>query len=154
MGFAFGRCAFFAHIQGQGQQHDLTHDGGHRSHHRHHISGKSLSHKGKPLRNPIEGKYYDWPVGFNQGAQLKDYWQLEEHKLGETTFTHFADGTAHKNRMQGNDFAQSLMYSRGITCSTCHDVHGTPNNADLRKPPQQMCLTCHGVKHVNFAYSQ
>ena len=30
--------------------------------------------------------------------------KLEEHKLGETTFTHFADGTGHKNRMQGNDF--------------------------------------------------
>ena len=28
---------------------------------------------------------------------------------------HFADGTAHKNRMQGNDFVQSLMYRRGVT---------------------------------------
>ena len=31
--------------------------------------------------------------GFDQGKQLKDFWELEEHKLGETTFTHFADGT-------------------------------------------------------------
>jgi len=31
------------------------------------------------------------------------------NKLGETTFTHFPDGTAHKNRMQGNDFVQSVM---------------------------------------------
>ena len=68
--------------------------------------------QGKPLRNPIEGRYYDWPVGFHQGGQLKDFWQLEEHKLGETTFTHFADGTAHKNRMQGNDFVAE------------RDVHG------------------------------
>ncbi len=42
------------------------------------------------------------------------------------SFTHFADGTAHKNRMQGNDFVQSLMYKRGVTCFSCHDVHGTP----------------------------
>ena len=72
---------------------------------------------------------YDWPVGFQQGLNLKDFWELEEHKLGETTFTHFADGTAHKNRMQGNDFVQSVMYTRGVTCFSCHDVHGTGNNA-------------------------
>ena len=59
--------------------------------------------------------------------------ELEEHEPGKTTFTHFADGTAHKNRMQGNDFVQSLMYTRGVTCASCHDVHGTANNADLRQ---------------------
>jgi hypothetical protein len=36
------------------------------------------------------------------GLDLNKFWKLEEHKLGEATFTHFADGTAHKNRMQGN----------------------------------------------------
>jgi predicted CXXCH cytochrome family protein len=99
--------------------------------------------QGKPLKNPIEGQHYDWPVGFHQGGNLKDYWGLEEHKLGETTFTHFADGTAHKNRMQGNDFVQSLMYRRGVTCFSCHDVHGTANSADLIKPARDLCLTCH-----------
>ena len=100
--------------------------------------------QGRTLKNPIEGKYYDWPVGFQMGAKLKDYWQLEDHKLGETTFTHFPDGTAHKNRMQGNDFVQSAMYLHGITCFSCHDVHGTANNADLLKPANVMCLECHG----------
>jgi hypothetical protein len=33
--------------------------------------------------NPIEGKYYDWPVGFHVGLDLQNFWQLEEHKLGE-----------------------------------------------------------------------
>jgi predicted CXXCH cytochrome family protein len=105
--------------------------------------------QGQPLTKPIDGKYYDWPVGYRPGLKLQDFWQLEEHKLGEQTFTHFADGTAHKNRMQGNDFAQSLMSTRGVMCSTCHDVHGTGNNADLRKPPQEMCLTCHGPRSAN-----
>jgi predicted CXXCH cytochrome family protein len=100
--------------------------------------------QGRPLKNPIAGKYYDWPVGFQMGLDLKDYWQIEEHKLGDTTFTHFADGTAHKNRMQGNDFVQSEMYIHGITCFSCHDVHGTANNAQLRKPASSMCLQCHG----------
>ena len=105
--------------------------------------------QGKPKSNPIDGKYYDWPVGFRMGLKLSDYWELEEHKLGTTTFTHFADGTAHKNRMQGNDFSTSLMYSRGVTCYNCHDVHGTGNNADLRKPLDQLCMTCHGVGSEN-----
>jgi mono/diheme cytochrome c family protein len=77
--------------------------------------------QGQPLTKPIQGKYYDWPVGFDVGKHLKDYWKLEEHKLGDLTFTHFPNGTAHKNRMQGNDFVQSLMYARGVTCSSCHD---------------------------------
>jgi len=86
---------------------------------------------------------YDWPVGFHVGLDLNKFWKLEEHKLGETTFTHFADGTAHKNRMQGNDFVTSLMYTHGITCFSCHDVHGTSNNADLLKPANVMCRECH-----------
>ncbi len=105
--------------------------------------------QGRPLTNPIQGRYYDWPVGFYAGANLKDFWQLEDHKLGEPSFTHFADGTAHKNRMQGNDFVQSVMYTRGITCFSCHDVHGTANDADLLKPATVMCLECHGPKSPN-----
>ncbi len=100
--------------------------------------------QGQPLQNPIQEKYYDWPVGFHVGEKLEDHWKLEEHKLGETTFTHFADGTAHKNRMQGNDFVQSVMYTRGVKCSSCHDVHGTENDALLIKPANVLCLECHG----------
>jgi predicted CXXCH cytochrome family protein len=105
--------------------------------------------QGRPVTSPIEGKYYDWPVGYHVGLNLADFWQLEEHKLGETTFTHFPDGSAHKNRMQGNDFVQSVMYRRGITCFSCHDVHGTENNAQLRKPVDKLCLDCHGPMSLN-----
>jgi len=105
--------------------------------------------QGRPPGNPIEGKLYDWPVGFHMGANLSDYWRLEEHKLGETTFTHFPDGTAHKNRMQGNDFTQSLMYTRGVTCFSCHDVHGTENPSELRLPTSQICMSCHGPNTQN-----
>jgi len=100
--------------------------------------------QGRPLTNPIAGKYYDWPVGYQIGLKLSDFWKLEPHKLGETTFTHFADGTAHKNRMQGNDFVTSVMYTHGVSCFTCHDSHGTANDALLRKPANVLCLDCHG----------
>ena len=100
--------------------------------------------QGRPLTSPIEGKYYDWPVGYRVGMRLQDFWRLEDHMLGSTSFTHFADGTGHKNRMQGNDFVQSVMYRRGVTCFSCHDAHGTGNYALLRKPADKICLDCHG----------
>ena len=105
--------------------------------------------QGRPISNPIKGKYYDWPVGFHMGLKLSDFWNLEEHKPGETTFTHFADGTAHKNRMQGNDFVTSQMYTHGVACFTCHDSHGSANAALLRKPASSLCLDCHGPTSPN-----
>lgn len=100
--------------------------------------------QGRPIETPLDGVYYDWPVGFQPGKRLSDYWVLEAHRLGESSFTHWPDGSAHKNRMQGNDYVQSVMYTRGIRCWACHDVHGTENNADLVRPANLLCLTCHG----------
>jgi predicted CXXCH cytochrome family protein len=105
--------------------------------------------QGRPLDNPIEGKYYDWPVGYRVGLKLANFWKLEDHVLGKSGFYYFADGTAHKNRMQGNDFVQSLMYRRGISCFDCHDVHGTSNYAELREPAEKLCLECHGPASPN-----
>ena len=50
--------------------------------------------QGRLLTNPLEGRQYDWPAGYTPGERLSRVWQLEEHKLGETSFTHFPDGTA------------------------------------------------------------
>lgn len=105
--------------------------------------------QGQPLNNPIEGKYYDWPVGYQPGARLSDYWKLEERHLGEETFTHWPEGSAHKNRMQGNDYVTSLMYTKGVQCSHCHDVHGTAHNADTIRSGNALCLQCHGPRSPN-----
>ena len=105
--------------------------------------------QGQPLRNPIEGRYYDWPVGFHVGGNLSDFWRLDPAEPGRQDFLYFADGTAHKNRMQGNDFVTSRMYQRGVTCFSCHDVHGTNENADLRRPAATVCLQCHGPQSPN-----
>lgn len=109
----------------------------------------SCHSQGRPLENPIAGRYYDWPVGYQVGGKLHEHWKLEEHKLGATTFTHFADGTAHKNRMQGNDYVTSRMYAQGVTCFTCHDAHGTDYASNLRKPASTLCLDCHGPTSPN-----
>ncbi len=105
--------------------------------------------EGRPLVNPIEGKAYDWPVGYHVGLKLADFWQLDDHTLGQPSSQHYADGTGSKNRMQGNDYVQSLMYRRGVTCFSCHDVHGTKNNAQLGKPADKLCLDCHGPMSAN-----
>jgi predicted CXXCH cytochrome family protein len=99
--------------------------------------------QGQPLDNPIEGKYYDWPVGFQVGQRLSDHWKLEELRPGTTNFYQYPDLTAHKNRMQGNDFVQSNMYHRGVRCFDCHDVHSNRNTASLRAPGNELCLGCH-----------
>ena len=41
------------------------------------------------------------------------------------------------------------MYTHGVTCFSCHDVHGTENNADLLKPANVLCLECHGPNSPN-----
>ncbi len=110
--------------------------------------------QGRPLKEQIEGKAYDWPVGYDVGKRLQDYWKLEPEHAGETSFCYFADGTAHKNRMQGNDFVQSVMYRHNITCASCHDAHGTQYYAQLRKPPETICLTCHGVGSPNGPHTK
>ena len=99
--------------------------------------------QGQPLSNPIHGKYYDWPVGFVPGKRLADVWKLEELKPGVTNFYQYADLTAHKNRMQGNDFVQSNMYHRKIRCFDCHNVHTNQNTASLIAKGNAVCLTCH-----------
>jgi predicted CXXCH cytochrome family protein len=99
--------------------------------------------QGRPLHNPIAGRYFDWPVGFIPGERLADFWNLEELKPGATNFFQFPDETAHKNRMQGNDFVQSNMYHRGVRCSDCHEVHGNQNVSLVRLPGNALCLSCH-----------
>jgi predicted CXXCH cytochrome family protein len=98
--------------------------------------------QGRPITNPINGRYYDWPVGFTAGERLADFWQLEETKPGVTNFFQFADLTAHKNRMQGNDFVQSNMYHRQIRCFDCHQVHSGAVSA-LPVSGNALCLGCH-----------
>ena len=81
-------------------------------------------------------------IGLDYASRITG--SLKIIKLEESSFYYFADGTAHKNRMQGNDFVQSVMYRRGVTCFSCHDAHGTGNYAQLRKPANVICLDCHG----------
>jgi predicted CXXCH cytochrome family protein len=99
--------------------------------------------QGRPTTiQPTPGHAYDWPVGYEPGKRLADFWALEELKPGTTNFFQYADLTAHKNRMQGNDFAQSNMYHREMRCFDCHQVHGNSPSL-VPVPTNQLCLGCH-----------
>ncbi len=110
--------------------------------------------QGQPLSNPIpaaagdsHAKYYDWPVGYLPGYRLADYWKLEELKPGVTNFYQYADLSAHKNRMQGNDFVQSNMYHRELRCFDCHNVHSNQNPSNLIETGNHLCLRCHTARN-------
>ena len=91
--------------------------------------------QGQPL-NLIEGKYYDWPVGYNVGTKLG---------LLEAGGTHARCATnlvlprwPAQNRMQGNDFVQASC--TGVTVSTAM-MSTARKVTQLRKPADQLCLT-------------
>jgi predicted CXXCH cytochrome family protein len=107
--------------------------------------------QGRPVAEQVAGKAYDWPVGFLPGQRLADVWRLEVLKPGVTNFFQYADLTAHKNRMQGNDFVQSNMYHRELRCFDCHDVHSNANVANLKLPGNALCLSCHAAGKDNPA---
>jgi predicted CXXCH cytochrome family protein len=107
--------------------------------------------QGRPVTASINGKVYDWPVGYLPGQRLADVWKLEDLKPGVTNFYQYADLTAHKNRMQGNDFVQSNMYHRELRCFDCHDVHSSKNVASLKLPGNALCLSCHAAEMQNVA---
>ena len=107
--------------------------------------------QGRTLQETFASKRFDWPVGFTAGGRLADYWQLEELKHGVTNFFQYADLTAHKNRMQGNDFIQSTMYHRELRCFDCHDVHSDKNPSNLKAVGNALCLQCHAASMDNPA---
>jgi len=52
---------------------------------------------------------------------------------------YFADGQMEDEVYNYGAFKQSKMFSRGVTCSDCHD----PHSAGLRLPGDGVCLQCH-----------
>lgn len=92
------------------------------------------------------GNEYAWAVGYQPGKKLSDYWHGLEPQPGKQTAEFWDDGTAHKNRVQGNTFTHSIMHGAGIQCSNCHDSHGSryPSMTIKSAETNALCLSCHG----------
>jgi predicted CXXCH cytochrome family protein len=101
----------------------------------------SCHQAGKP-----EGDEYAWPVGYQPGMDLSKFWKGFEPEAGKQTAEFWHNGTAHKNRVQGNTFLQSVMAHSGLQCSNCHESHGSLHRSMTTKSAESnaLCLTCHG----------
>ena len=89
----------------------------------------------------------DYPYGYEAGKPLIDYKKVAPFTLGKETKEFWANGSAKKNRTQGNEFVHDSMYKHGITCVNCHSPHSLSNRAD--KPEgNQACLKCHSLGSV------
>ncbi len=96
---------------------------------------------------PPKGKFenYAWPVGFKPGDDLNKSW-IYARPTGANSYEMWTDGSAHKNRVQGNTFIQSKMFRKGLRCFTCHDPHGSRFTSFTVKSAENnsLCLICHG----------
>jgi len=95
--------------------------------------------QGRLLSKPKSKENITIGPSVSRGFESASYWQLEDHKLASLTFTHFPDGTAHKNRMQGNDFRakRDVPPRRHLfDCMTCTAL----KYAQLRNPQDQICM--------------
>lgn len=108
----------------------------------------SCHQAGKP---PGSQTKYAWAVGYQPGLELAKFWQGFQPEKGQQTAEFWQNGTAHKNRVQGNAFVQSVMYHDAhMQCMNCHDMHGsryrslTIKSADTNA----LCLTCHGPNKI------
>ena len=89
----------------------------------------------------------DYPYGYEAGKALIDYKKVAPFTMGKETKEFWANGSAKKNRTQGNEFVHDTMYKHGITCVNCHNPHSLSNRAD--KPEgNQACLKCHSFGSV------
>ena len=97
------------------------------------------------FQSPNDEKYA-WPVGFQPGAELAKFWHGFKPEKGKEDAEFWPNGTAHKNRVQGNTFVQSVMFDHGIQCTNCHDMHSGKHTSMTVKdaPSNALCLTCHG----------
>jgi predicted CXXCH cytochrome family protein len=100
----------------------------------------SCHQSGKPA-----GNEYAWAVGYQPGMDLSKFWKGFEPEEGEQTSEFWHNGTAHKNRVQGNTFLQSAMYHSGMQCIDCHNSHGSLHRSMTTKSAETnaLCLTCH-----------
>ena len=65
--------------------------------------------------HPPKGDFekYACAVGYKPGEDLKQYWGYDKPK-SENSYEFWAGGYAAKNRVQGNTFIQSKMYTEII----------------------------------------
>ena len=69
-------------------------------------------------------------------------WLSDTHVVSPLSHgLYFADGQMDGEVYNYGSFKQSKMFSKGVTCSDCHD----PHSAKLKLPSDNVCLQCHAA---------
>lgn len=94
-----------------------------------------------------------FPTGFLPG----DTDLLSRFRLWSFSGTNNADEAAYfwrndwaaRNRQQYQDFTRSGHHAKGgMSCLSCHALHGSTVPAQLRQPPEKLCIDCHRADGV------
>ena len=87
---------------------------------------------------PAPGKYA-FPLGFRPGDDL-------------TKSFIDAKPTGPGQNQEYSEFIQSQHSKAGLSCTSCHDPHGTTAiRAQLKKPINELCMGCHAAKIKDMA---
>ena len=62
---------------------------------------------------------------------------------------YYADGQAKDEDYVYTSFLESKMYSRGVTCSNCHNVH----SGKVLYINNQLCMQCHAKTYDNYSHT-
>ena len=111
-----------------------------------------LRNRDKRLDNNISMKDLwmeakDYPSGYEAGRPLIDYKKPAPFRMGVETKEFWANGTAKKNRTQGNEYIHDAMYKHGITCINCHNPHKLTNTAQ-KNEGNGACMKCHSFGSI------
>ena len=106
--------------------------------------------QGRPLNNPIDGKYYDWPVGFDMGKKLSDYLETGGAQAGRNDLHPFR----RRHRAQKPDAGQRLrdqpdVHARGHLLHLPRRARHGEQRRFCESPPTTLCLDCHGPNSPN-----
>jgi len=58
----------------------------------------------------------------------------------------------HQASLETQNFSKSAHLANGLTCTSCHDPHNSPDvNFLLKQKQTELCFSCHKTKQAEFA---
>ena len=87
-----------------------------------------------------------FPHDYLPGEPLAEHYGFDQPVPGETTASHWPDGSSRAHHQQAMDYRMDAHYTEaGMSCTSCHDVHDRrhPRETVLPSRDDTLCLSCH-----------